>query len=193
MCGKIETVELLLDKGVNFDLKDCEDRTVLEVLDQFKADQATEIRKKILGKVRGQYVFKYWFCQGWLNFPVGCPKKQREFVHPHAHTFGGDVELKIPAHPRILVVSCCFCCCFLDTNWKIPILVSAISCSVSSIKIINIIICMSAWPPGTWWKPSGQWSVHNISPPPLPPPSQPTWTRMRASPLPQTPRPAAVE
>ena len=47
MCGKMETVELLLDKGVNFTLKDSEDRTVLEVLEQYPAGQAAEIRKKI--------------------------------------------------------------------------------------------------------------------------------------------------
>ena len=51
-CGKMETVELLLDKGANSDLKDIEGRTVMEVLEQYKANQAAEIRKKIQGKVR---------------------------------------------------------------------------------------------------------------------------------------------
>ena len=50
MCGKMETVELLLDKGVNFDLKDSEGRTVLEVLKQYTANQATEIKNKIKGE-----------------------------------------------------------------------------------------------------------------------------------------------
>lgn len=53
MCGKMETVELLLDKGVNFGLKDSEGRTVLEVMEQFPAGQAAEIRKKIQSKEGG--------------------------------------------------------------------------------------------------------------------------------------------
>lgn len=53
MCGKMETVELLLDKGVNFDLKDSEGRTVLEVLEQFPADRATEISRRIQSESGG--------------------------------------------------------------------------------------------------------------------------------------------
>ena len=53
MCGKMETVELLLDKGVNYDLRDSEGRTVQELLDQFPADRANEIGKKIQSEGEG--------------------------------------------------------------------------------------------------------------------------------------------
>ena len=56
MCGKMETVELLLDKGVNFDLRDNEGRTVFEVLDQFKANKASEIKRKIQCKVKRSHM-----------------------------------------------------------------------------------------------------------------------------------------
>ena len=45
-------VELLLDKGVDLDLKDAEGRTVVEMLEQFTANQATEIRRKIKSEGR---------------------------------------------------------------------------------------------------------------------------------------------
>lgn len=47
LCGKVDTVELLLDKGVNFDLKDMEGRTVMQLLKEFTAPRAAEIRRKI--------------------------------------------------------------------------------------------------------------------------------------------------
>ena len=47
MCGKSETVELLLDKGVNVGLRDAEGHTVMEVMEQYPAGPATEIRRKI--------------------------------------------------------------------------------------------------------------------------------------------------
>ena len=53
MCGKTETVELLLDKGANSHLKDSEGRTVMEVLEQFTANQATEILRKIQSEGKG--------------------------------------------------------------------------------------------------------------------------------------------
>ena len=40
-------VELLLDKGVDCDLKDSEGRTVLDILQVYTANQATEICRKI--------------------------------------------------------------------------------------------------------------------------------------------------
>ncbi len=57
MCGKSDTVELLLDKGVNLQLKDAEGHTVLEVMEQFPAGQAAEIRRKIQSKGRGRGLF----------------------------------------------------------------------------------------------------------------------------------------
>ena len=56
MCGKVETVELLMDKGVNFELRDSEGRTVLEVMEQFPAGQAAEIRKKIQSKEGVEFI-----------------------------------------------------------------------------------------------------------------------------------------
>ena len=47
LCGKIDMVELLLDKGVDYNLKNAEGCTVMDILEQFTANQATEIRRKI--------------------------------------------------------------------------------------------------------------------------------------------------
>ncbi len=49
MFGKEDTVELLLDKGVNLDLKDAGGKTVLEVLDAFTAEKAVKIKTMIQG------------------------------------------------------------------------------------------------------------------------------------------------
>ncbi len=43
-------MELLLDKGVNLDLKDARGKTVLEVLDDYTAEKAIRIKTMIQGK-----------------------------------------------------------------------------------------------------------------------------------------------
>ena len=53
MCGKVDMVELLLDKGVDCDLKDKQGRTVLDTLQLYTANQATEIRRRIQCELRG--------------------------------------------------------------------------------------------------------------------------------------------
>lgn len=47
MCGKDETVQLLLDKGVNLELRDSNGRTVFDILDEFTAEKAVEIKSMI--------------------------------------------------------------------------------------------------------------------------------------------------
>ena len=47
MCGKTDTVQLLLDKGTNLELKDSQGRTVLDLLAEYPADKAKEICRMI--------------------------------------------------------------------------------------------------------------------------------------------------
>ena len=55
VCGKDETVELLLDKGVNLDLKDGRDRTVLDILNEYTAEKAVKIKTRIQGEACNIY------------------------------------------------------------------------------------------------------------------------------------------
>ena len=50
MCGKTDTVQLLLDKGTNLELKDSQGRTVLDLLAEYPADKAKEICRMIQSK-----------------------------------------------------------------------------------------------------------------------------------------------
>ncbi len=50
VCGKDETVELLLDKGVNLDLNDGRGRTVLDILNEYTAEKAVKIKTMIQGE-----------------------------------------------------------------------------------------------------------------------------------------------
>lgn len=83
MCGKMETVELLLDKGVNFDLRDSDGRTVLEVMDQFTANPATEIRRKIEGSYKGRSIYPvnlispFPLKRTWSTISIGRPLTPR--------------------------------------------------------------------------------------------------------------------
>lgn len=47
MCGKMDTVQLLLDKGTNLELKDSQGRTVIDLLAEYPADKAKEICRMI--------------------------------------------------------------------------------------------------------------------------------------------------
>lgn len=49
MCGKDETVQLLLDKGANLELRDSNGHTVFDVLNEFSAEKALSIKKMING------------------------------------------------------------------------------------------------------------------------------------------------
>ena len=51
VCGKVDVVECLLDHGINFDLRDQEDRSVIEVMDQLKTPVSVEIIHIIIGKI----------------------------------------------------------------------------------------------------------------------------------------------
>ena len=50
MCGKTDTVQLLLDKGTNLELKDGQGRTVVDLLAEYPADKAKEICRMIQSK-----------------------------------------------------------------------------------------------------------------------------------------------
>ena len=69
MCGKDETVELLLDKGVNLDLKDGRGRTVLDVLEEYTAEQAVKIKTMIQG---GLLPLCWALCQLLCGVPLWC-------------------------------------------------------------------------------------------------------------------------
>ena len=50
MCGKAETVQLLLDKGVDLSLADGRGRTALQLLEEYpSAERAREIQRIIQG------------------------------------------------------------------------------------------------------------------------------------------------
>ena len=50
MFGKGETVKLLLDKGASIEAKDRASKSVIDLLSEFPAERAREIRKMIEGK-----------------------------------------------------------------------------------------------------------------------------------------------
>ena len=54
MCGKTDTVQLLLDKGTNLELKDSQGRTVLDLLAEYPADKAKEICRMIQSRNWGR-------------------------------------------------------------------------------------------------------------------------------------------
>lgn len=58
MCGKGETVQLLLDKGVSLELKDGKERSVLDLLAEFPAERAKEIRRMIEGETLAVFLVK---------------------------------------------------------------------------------------------------------------------------------------
>lgn len=54
LCGKIEVVKSLLDNGINVEIRDDHDKTVLEVMDELKTQRTREVIHLILGKMRGK-------------------------------------------------------------------------------------------------------------------------------------------
>ncbi len=50
ICGKIEVVAALLEAGINMELRDQDDRTVLEIMDELKTPRTREVIHLILGK-----------------------------------------------------------------------------------------------------------------------------------------------
>ena len=53
LCGKIDVVKSLLDHGVNVEIRDDQDKTVLEVMDELKTQRTREVIHIILGKSKG--------------------------------------------------------------------------------------------------------------------------------------------
>ena len=49
LCGKIEVVKSLLDNGINVEIRDDSDKTVLEVMDELKTQRTREVIHIILG------------------------------------------------------------------------------------------------------------------------------------------------
>ena len=49
LCGKIEVVKSLLDNGINVEIRDDSDKTVLEVMDEVKTQRTREVIHIILG------------------------------------------------------------------------------------------------------------------------------------------------
>ena len=53
LCGKIDVVKSLLDHGINVEIRDDQDKTVLEVMDELKTQRTREVIHIILGKSKG--------------------------------------------------------------------------------------------------------------------------------------------
>ena len=52
LCGKKEVVKCLLDANVNMELRDHDDKTVLEVMDELNTPMTRQIIHMVLGKFR---------------------------------------------------------------------------------------------------------------------------------------------
>ena len=50
LCGKIEVVRSLLDNGINVEIRDEHDKTVLEIMDELKTQRTREVIHIILGE-----------------------------------------------------------------------------------------------------------------------------------------------
>ena len=50
ICGKIDVVRRLLEAGINLELRDQQDKTVLEIMNELKTSRAREVIHIVLGK-----------------------------------------------------------------------------------------------------------------------------------------------
>ena len=53
LCGKKEVVKYLLESNVNLELRDHDDKTVLEIMDELNTSRTREILHTILGEFYG--------------------------------------------------------------------------------------------------------------------------------------------
>ena len=62
ICGKIDVVRRLLEAGINLELRDQQDKTVLEIMNELKTSRAREVIHMVLGTFRfwSLYIFGLW-------------------------------------------------------------------------------------------------------------------------------------
>ena len=51
LCGKKDVVKFLLDSNINMELRDHDDKTVLEIMDELNTQRTREILHLVLGKL----------------------------------------------------------------------------------------------------------------------------------------------
>jgi hypothetical protein len=78
LCGKENTVKLLLDKGIDLNLKDSEGRTVLELLSDFKGDKYNQIRSLIQSSAEGKQYGKTRYMKPRRCRLIAIPKKDSQ-------------------------------------------------------------------------------------------------------------------
>ena len=57
ICGKIDVVRRLLEAGINLELRDQQDKTVLEIMNELKTSRAREVIHIVLGKHNVEMIF----------------------------------------------------------------------------------------------------------------------------------------
>ena len=56
VCGKKDVVKYLLESNVNLELRDRDDKTVLEVMDDLNTPMTREVIHLVLGKINGKFL-----------------------------------------------------------------------------------------------------------------------------------------